>query len=224
MNTIIRKSALSVAGLLVAGGVVAGPAVAAQAAPSAGSSHLAAASTADRGGERGDRSGGDRVLNTRYERQPNFYYCGPAATRIALTAQGHDLSQDEVARKLGTTEAGTNSAEDTTRVLNELVGKDKYKTTAIESAKAERAQIDKLRDDVRATVDDNRAVVANIKGTASDVDGLTHSYEGGHYVTVVGYRDGGDTVRIADPWYEGQEYWMSTETLAHWIAERGYSH
>ncbi|WFE29431.1 C39 family peptidase [Solwaraspora sp. WMMD791] len=224
MNTIIRKSALSVAGLLVAGGVVAGPAVAAQAAPSGGSGNVAAAASSDRGGERGDHSGGDRVLNTRYERQPNFYYCGPAATRIALTAQGHDLSQDEVAKKLGTTEAGTNSAEDTTRVLNELVGNDKYQTTAIESTKAEQAQIDKLRDDVRATVDDNRAVVANIIGTASDVDGVAHSYPGGHYVTVIGYRDGGDTVRIADPWYEGQEYWMSTETLAHWIAERGYSH
>jgi hypothetical protein len=229
MNTIFRKSALSVAGLLVAGGVVAGPTVAAQAAPSGAPVSVAAAANSDRGGDRdsdrgGDRSGSDRVLNTRYERQPNFYYCGPAATRIALTAQGHELSQDEVARKLGTTEAGTNSAEDTTRVLNELVGKDKYKTTAIESTKAERAQIDKLRDDVRATVDDNRAVVANIKGTASDVDGLTHSYPGGHYVTVVGYRDGGDTVKIADPWYEGAEYWMSTETVAHWIAERGYSH
>ncbi|MDG4765245.1 C39 family peptidase [Solwaraspora sp. WMMD406] len=227
MTTIFRRSALSVAGLLVAGGVVAGPAVAAQAAPSGGSASLAAAASSDRGdrgGERGDRSGGDRVLNTRYERQPNFYYCGPAATRIALTAQGHDLSQDEVAAKLGTTEAGTDSAEDTTRALNELTGSDKYRTTAIESSKADRTQIDQLRDDVRATVDDNRAVVANIIGTANDVDGLTHSYPGGHYVTVVGYRDGGDAVRIADPWYEGQEYWMSTETLAHWIAERGYSH
>ncbi|WJK43746.1 C39 family peptidase [Solwaraspora sp. WMMA2056] len=225
MNTIFRKSALSVAGLLVAGGVVAGPAVAAQAAPSGASGNVAAASTADRGGEHGDRTGGDRVLNTRYERQPNFYYCGPAATRIALTAQGHELSQDEVAEKLGTTEAGTDSAEDTTRVLNELTGDDKYRTTAIEASKASQAQIDQLRDDVRATVDDGRAVVANIIGTVSDIDGRTHSYPGGHYVTVVGYGEGGDAVKIADPAFLGAEhYWVSTETLAHWIATRGYSH
>ncbi|WP_326552785.1 C39 family peptidase [Micromonospora sp. NBC_01813] len=204
MSTMFRKSALSVAGLLVAGGVVVGPAAAAaQAAPS--------------------RDG--QLLNTRYERQPNFYYCGPAATRIALTAHGRELSQDEVAGKLGTTVAGTDSAEDTTRVLNEFAGEDKYRTTAIEASKADRAQIDQLRDDVRATVDDGRAVVANIIGTANDVDGRTHSYPGGHYVTVIGYGEGGDAVKIADPAFLGAEYyWVSTETLAHWIATRGYSH
>ncbi|WBB95046.1 MULTISPECIES: C39 family peptidase [unclassified Solwaraspora] len=222
MTTVLHRSAMSVAGLLVVGGVVAGPAAAAQAAPASDTTSLTTtAASSDQGGW----SSEGRLLDIRYERQPNFYYCGPAATRIALTAQGRELSQDEVASRLGTTVAGTDSAADTTRVLNELTGDDKYRTTAIEASKASQAQIDQLRDDVRATVDDGRAVVANIIGTVSDVDGRTHSYPGGHYVTVVGYGEGGDAVKIADPAFLGAEhYWVSTETLAHWIATRGYSH
>ncbi|WBB95003.1 C39 family peptidase [Solwaraspora sp. WMMA2080] len=205
MNTIFRKSALSVAGLLTAGGVVAAPAVAAQAAGP------------------GAADGGAREVAVQYEAQPNFYYCGPVATRIALTAQGHAPSQDEVAEKLGTTEAGTDSAEETTRVLNEVTGGDEYETVSIGAAAAKPEHVAKLKADVREAVDDDRAVVANIMGTASDVDGVAHSYEGGHYLTVTGYRDGGDTVKIADPYFEGQEYWMGLDVLADWTAKRGYS-
>jgi len=205
MNTIFRKSALSVAGLLTAGGVVAAPAVAAQAAGP------------------GAADGGAREVAVQYEAQPNFYYCGPAATRIALTAQGKAPSQDEVAEKLGTTEAGTDSAEETTRVLNEVTGGDEYETVSIGAVAAKPEHVAKLKADVREAVDDDRAVVANIMGTASDVDGVAHSYEGGHYLTVTGYRDGGDTVKIADPYFEGQEYWMGLDVLADWTAKRGYS-
>ncbi|WJK36863.1 C39 family peptidase [Solwaraspora sp. WMMA2065] len=205
MNTIFRKSALSVAGLLTAGGVVAAPAVVAQAAGP------------------GAADGGAREVAVQYEAQPNFYYCGPAATRIALTAQGKAPSQDEVAEKLGTTEAGTDSAEETTRVLNEVTGGDEYETVSIGAVAAKPEHVAKLKADVREAVDDDRAVVANIMGTASDVDGVAHSYEGGHYLTVTGYRDGGDTVKIADPYFEGQEYWMGLDVLADWTAKRGYS-
>jgi hypothetical protein len=190
MNSIFRNSALSVAGLLVAGGAVAGPAIAAQAAPV--ENKPVAVVQAER------PSKGERTLEHDYEAQPNFYYCGPAATRIALSTQGKVLSQDDVAKKLGTTEAGTNSANDTTRVLNELTGGG-YDTTEISGAKAKPEQVDKLRADVVEAVDAKRGVVANIKGTAVDTDGNQHSYEGGHYLSVVGYRDGGDTVKIADP-------------------------
>ncbi|MBM0234780.1 C39 family peptidase [Micromonospora sp. STR1_7] len=217
MNPILQKSGLSVVGLLVAGGCAVGPAVAAQAAPVQG----IATSSSDRGGQP-DRSA-ERILGIDYQAQPNFYYCGPAATRIALSAQGKALSQDEVAKLLGTTEAGTPSALDTTRVLNELTG-GRYRTTEIRDAVARPDQVDKLRHDVLAAVDAGRPVVANIKGTAVDTDGNPHSYEGGHYLTLVGYRDGGDTIRVADPADPALgEYWMSLPKVANWIAERGYS-
>ncbi|PZF91747.1 C39 family peptidase [Micromonospora deserti] len=218
MNPIMKKSGLSVAGLLVAGGCLAGPAAAAQAAP-AETAPVASVHT-DKGGRADKRA--ERMVGIEYQAQPNFYYCGPAATRIALSAQGKALSQDEVAKRLGTTEAGTDSALDTTRVLNELTG-GKYKTTEIRDSVAKPEQVEQLRTDVIEALDAGRPVVANIKGTAVDTDGNPHSYEGGHYLTLVGYREGGDLIRIADPAAPEGEYWMTLEKVANWIAERGYS-
>ncbi|MEU7931343.1 C39 family peptidase [Micromonospora echinofusca] len=222
MNSIVQRSGLSVAGLLVAGGCLAGPAATAQAAPAAtapvGSVHTDGHT--DRNG-RADRRA-ERSVGIEYQAQPNFYYCGPAATRIALSALGKALPQDEVAKRLGTTEAGTDSALDTTRVLNELTGRG-YRTTEIRDSVARPEQVDRLRSDVVAALDAGRPVVANIKGTAVDTVGNPHSYEGGHYLTLVGYRDGGDLIRIADPAAPEGEYWMTLEKVANWIAERGYS-
>ena len=58
-----------------------------------------------------------------------------------------------------------------------------------------------------------------------DDKGRTHSYEGGHYLTVVGYDNAGQTVKIADPADASGtgSYTMTTVKLAHWIALRGYS-
>ncbi|MGK5737997.1 C39 family peptidase [Micromonospora sp. URMC 103] len=222
MNPIIQKSSLSVAGLLVAGGCVLGPTVAAQAAPP--QTGPATSAQADKPGKDGahDRRA-ERQVGVEYQAQPNFFYCGPAATRIALSAQGKALSQDEVAALLGTTEAGTPSALDTTRVLNELTG-GKYKTTEIRDSVAKPEQVEQLRANVTAALDAGRPVVANVKGTAVDANGNPHSYEGGHYLTLVGYRDGGDSIQIADPADPTDgEYWMPLGKVANWIAERGYS-
>ncbi len=225
MNPIAQKSGLSVAGLLVAGGCVVGPAATAQAAPTVTDpvTSVRAEKVADKADKPGhpDRRA-ERNVGIEYQAQPNFYYCGPAATRIALSAQGRALPQDDVARMLGTTEAGTDSALDTTRVLNELTG-GRYRTTEIPGPVAKPEEVDRLRADVLRALDEGRPVVANIKGTAVDTEGAPHSYEGGHYLTLVGYRDGGDLIRIADPAAPQGEYWMTLEKVANWIAERGYS-
>ncbi|MGN9895094.1 C39 family peptidase, partial [Micromonospora sp. L31] len=193
-------------------GGIAGPALAAHAAPTA-------SMQADR------KSHGERELNVRYEAQPNFYYCGPAATRNALSVQGKNIDVDAMAKEMGTTEAGTNSINDITPVLNKETGKkDAYRSVEIRDSKADRKQTDKLRTDIVRTIDDGRAVVANIAGTATDTDGTTHSFEGGHYISVVGYTNGGNTVTIADSANPNQaSYRMSVDNLADWIATRGYS-
>ena len=233
MNPVMHRSGLSVAGLLVAGGCLAGPATAAHAVPIT-TTPLGTSVTATTegnatrtGGVRPRTAGNDgrhaeRMLGVDYQAQPNFYYCGPAATRIALSAHGRSLPQDEVAALLGTTEAGTESALDITRVLNALTGAG-YETTEIPGPVAKPTEVDRLRADVLDALDAGRPVVANIKGTAVDTDGDPHSYEGGHYLTLVGYRDGGDLIRIADPAAPLAEYWMTLEKVANWIAERGYS-
>ncbi|MCM1019217.1 MULTISPECIES: C39 family peptidase [unclassified Micromonospora] len=214
-TTLLRKTVLTAAGVVATAGGIAGPAIAAHAAPAE-----KAAIVADR------KSGhGERELDVRYEAQPNFYFCGPAAARNALSVQGKNIDVHAMAREMGTTEAGTNSINDITPVLNKETGKDVYKSTEIPVDKArDRDKVDKLRADVVKTVDDGRAVVANIAGTATDTDGNAHSFEGGHYISVVGYRDGGKVVTIADSANPNQaSYRMDVDELARWIASRGYS-
>ncbi|WP_446215936.1 C39 family peptidase [Micromonospora sp. IBHARD004] len=212
---LLRKTVLTAAGVAATAGGIAGPAIAAQATPA---EKAASSVTTDRKGH------GERELNVRYEAQPNFYYCGPAATRNALSVQGKDINVDAMAKEMGTTEAGTNSINDITPVLNKETGKNVYKSVEIRDNKADDKQTDKLRVDIVRTVDDGRAVVANIAGTATDTDGNTHSFEGGHYISVIGYRDDGHTVTIADSADPNMaSYRMSVDNLADWIATRGYT-
>ncbi|WP_341717156.1 C39 family peptidase [Micromonospora sp. FIMYZ51] len=214
---IFRKAALTAAGLAFTGGAIAGPVTAAYAADD-----RPTAQTQARHADR--KPGGERQLNVRYEAQPNFYYCGPAAARNALSVQGKNIDVHAMAKEMGTTEAGTDSINDITPVLNKETGKDIYKSVEIRDTKADRKQTDKLREDIVRTIDDGHAVVANIAGTATDTDGRTHSFEGGHYISVVGYRDGGETVTIADSADPNTaSYQMSVDALADWIATRGYS-
>ncbi|MDG4796251.1 C39 family peptidase [Micromonospora sp. WMMD1082] len=215
-TTILRKTALTIAATAATAGGIAGPAITAHAAPSTPTSTTVA--KADR------KPSSERELNVRYEAQPNFYYCGPAAARNALSVQGKNIDVDAMAKTMGTTEAGTNSINDITPVLNKETGKNVYTSTAISAPTADDKQTDKLRNDIVRTVDDGRAVVANIAGTATDTDGTPHSFEGGHYISIVGYRDGGHTVTIADSADPTQaSYRMNIDTLADWIATRGYS-
>ncbi|MCP3786347.1 C39 family peptidase [Micromonospora sp. A3M-1-15] len=211
-NTMLRNTVLTAAGIAATAGGIAGPAIAAHAAPA----NKTQVST--------DRKGhGERELDVRYEAQPNFYYCGPAAARNAISVLGKNIDVDAMAKEMGTTENGTNSINDITPVLNKETGKT-YRSVEIKDGKADDKQTDTLRSDIVRTVDDGRAVVANIAGTATDTDGNTHSFEGGHYISVVGYQDNGKTVTIADSANPNTaSYRISVDNLADWIATRGYS-
>ncbi|SCF24804.1 Peptidase_C39 like family protein [Micromonospora purpureochromogenes] len=231
MNSVFRKSVLSVA--VLASGAFTGSAIAAQASadpmtPSQPTQVQSVPASADQPPPppapppAPPPEDGQRVLHYDYQRQPNSYYCAPAATRIALSTQGKVVSQREVADKLGTTADGTDSVDATTRVLNDMTAGG-YETTEIQGAEADPQQEAELRNNVVEAVDANRGVVANIMGTAVDTEGHRYSYEGGHYLSVVGYRDGGETMKIADPYDPTKSYWMTDDKLADWIAARGYS-
>jgi len=227
-----RRTAVVVTGLGLLTGVITGPAVAHMAdapAPAdapAGTAAAVAAPTAEPA-ERPQppRAPSAKTLRHEFQFQPNYYYCGPAATRIALTALGARHDQDEIARRLGTTTSGTDSARDITRVLNSLGRTDAYRSTFIPGTSATQAETDRLQADVVRAISGGHPVVANVVGTATDTDGDTHSYPGGHYLTVVGYREDGRIVQIADPAdvVGGGSYEMTVTDLADWIAQRGYS-
>ncbi|MGK5445842.1 C39 family peptidase, partial [Micromonospora sp. URMC 105] len=135
------------------------------------------------------------------------------------------IDVDAMAKQMGTTEAGTDSINDITPVLNKETGTNNtYRSVEIRDNRADDKQTGKLRADIVRTIDDGRAIVANIAGTATDTDGNTHSFEGGHYISVIGYRDNGNTVTIADSANPAQaSYRMSVDNLADWIATRGYA-
>lgn len=197
---------------------------AASTASTASTTHTATHKTA-RAAAPATHKAASKELPVKYQAQPNYYWCGPAATRNALTATGHNITMASLAHTMGTTEAGTNSANDITAALNKVTRSHKYHTTELAKPTITAKQANTLQRDIVTTIDDHRAVVANVAGTATDTHGTTHSYQGGHYIAVHGYRDHGRQVKIADsadP--KTAHYWIDTNHLANWIATRGYSH
>jgi Peptidase_C39 like family len=167
----------------------------------------------------------DLELYYQHRWQINGYYCGPAATRMAISSRGHYPSQDTLARQLGTTMAGTNSVVDITRVLNAVNKNSFYHPTTLPAKPATTQQRSQLQADVVRAMSEGYPVVMNIVGTGRDVNGNQRTFSGGHYVTAVGYKDRGRLVKIgdsADP-YGGGSYWMSLGDLANWAGNRGYA-
>ena len=233
MKTNIRRwfsvPSLALAGLAATGFIAgfAGPAHATSAAPAtAPVAHVASApAPAAPAAPAPVPASAAKALNHSFQLQSTGWYCGPSATRVALSAQGKTFTQDQVAKMLGTTQDGTPSANDVTRVLNAQLGAGKYHTVEISGQKATAGQVAKLKSDVVAAINQGKPVVANIAGTVTDDSGDVHSYEGGHYLPIVGYSHGGATVKIADsadtvgsPYYD-----ISTDKVANWIATRGYA-
>jgi hypothetical protein len=157
--------------------------------------------------------------------QPNAYYCGPAATRIALTAHGYRPSFDDLARALGTTPAGTASIFEVTRVLNDVHGYERYESVELSHRGATGAQVKRLRHDVMKAINEGDPVVANVIGTITDTAGEVHSYNGGHYVTITGYSDQGRMITVTDPADRvgSNEYQVPVRVMADWISSRGYT-
>jgi hypothetical protein len=165
-----------------------------------------------------------KVLEYSYEGQPNAYWCGPAATRIALTARDLAPSQEDLAGRLGTTFNGTKSANDTTRVLNDLLKTDFYRTREIPGPDATPAEMDRLQADAVHAISNGYAIVSNVVGGAPLTDGRWLDWPGGHYVTIVGYDDEGRLLKIADPANPSvSSYWITTINMANWMGTRGYS-
>jgi hypothetical protein len=211
LRKLLPTAALGIVASAAIGGIVAGPASAANAAEPTSAPTTAAAPA--------------RVLPHNTQLQTSYYNCGPTAARNALVVHDPNANADQLARQLGTTTDGTNSAADITRVLNAHLGAGRYTTTMINGEKASPAQLAKLQSDVVGAVTKGDAVVANVAGTVTDTAGETHSYEGGHYLAVVGYGNGGNTVTIADSadTVGSPDYTLTITQLGNWIATRGYA-
>jgi hypothetical protein len=162
-------------------------------------------------------------LYYQYGVQTTGWYCGPAAARMALSARGIFPSQDDLASRFGTTVNGTDSAADIVPVLNAMTRTSHYHTTLMPSHVG-KAQAERLRADVVRSISQGFPVVIAVGGTGTDLNGNSYSYPGGHYIALVGYRDNGTRVKIADSANPNTpSYWMSTARLAQWAAVRSYA-
>ncbi|MGW7352176.1 C39 family peptidase [Streptomyces sp. NPDC054784] len=174
----------------------------------------------------GVRTASAHTLDVDYQVQETGYWCGPAATRIALSARVAPPSQSALAAQLGTTEAGTDHISQVTGVLNANLGTGWYETKEMPNDPPSQAQKDLLWNDIVLDIDNNYPLVTNIVAPpGNQPPGYPSDQTIYHYFSVIGYDDANRTVLIADPASFGgnQIYWLSFDQLATLIPPKGYA-
>ncbi|WP_427891278.1 C39 family peptidase [Kribbella sp. GL6] len=166
-----------------------------------------------------------KTLNIDFQYQQTGYWCGPAATRIALSARISPPSQQQLADELPTTTNGTDWIGQVTRVLNNHVGTGWYETKEMPNDPPTQAQRDLLWRDIVLDIDNNYPIVANIVAPANNHPPGYPNYTIYHYFTVIGYDSGDQTVLIADPagFAPTATYWLTFDQLATLIPPKGYA-
>jgi|SRR5690349_22768530 len=165
-----------------------------------------------------------KTLNIQFQYQQTGYWCGPAATRIALSARISPPSQQQLANELPTTTNGTDWIGQVTRVLNNHLGTGWYETKEMPNDPPTQAQRDLLWRDIVLDINNNYPIVANIVAPANNHPPGYPNYTIWHYFTVIGYDSSDSTVLIADPAGFGPAtYWLTFNQLATLIPPKGYS-
>ncbi len=166
-----------------------------------------------------------KVLDIDYQVQSTGYWCGPAATRIALSARIDPPSQAALAADLGTTTNGTDWIGQVTGVLNDRLGLQRYRTTEMPNDPPTQSQRDRLWSDIVLSIDNNYPLVTNIVAPPTNHPPGYPNTTIYHYFTVIGYNPITSQVYIADPANFGgnQQYWLSFDQLATLIPPKGYS-
>jgi hypothetical protein len=179
---------------------------------------------------RGVRAAAARTLPFTWFGQERYYYCGPASTKIALSARMTPPSQNTLAASLGTTTNGTDDTANVVATLNRYLGTTWYERKPVNDPPTQ-AQRDLLKQDLVFDIDRGWAIVANV------VSGWRPpGYPSGtiyHYVAVVGYANDGNSAVIADPAGAGaggsgwtnvpKTYTISTYDLGTWIGMKAYA-
>ncbi|MET7640859.1 C39 family peptidase [Streptomyces sp. NPDC005438] len=175
---------------------------------------------------KGTQAKASKTLEIDYQVQQTGYWCGPAATRIALSARINPPSQGDLAAQLGTHEGGTDHISQVTGVLNSNLGTGWYETKEMPNDPPTQGQKDLLWRDIVLDIDNNYPLVTNIVAPpGNQPPGYPSDQTIYHYFSVIGYDDANRTVLIADPANFGgnQIYWLSFDQLASLIPPKGYA-
>jgi hypothetical protein len=157
---------------------------------------------------------GGKILHYGYEVQKTGYWCSAAAARIALTVRGKTVSQAELARYMHVTHHGLPNISNLRDALNHYTGSHHYQVKQWPSKAVLKS---KLTADVRTDIDHGYAVVINVVRI-----GHAH-FRGGHYATIVGYRNGGAQFAIADPAnHKRRLVWLSADDVVGGIKLHRY--
>lgn len=169
----------------------------------------------------------EKVLQVDYQVQETGYWCGPAATRIALSARVSPPSQATLAAELGTHTGGTDHISQITTVMNNRIDTGTYYTVEMPNDPPTQGQVDKLWADVTDDINNGFAVVANIVAPpGNQPPGYPPDQTIYHYFTVIGYNSDESTVLIGDSAsFSGyQIYWLTFHQLSTLIPPKGYSY
>jgi hypothetical protein len=167
-----------------------------------------------------------KTVEVQFQVQETGYWCGPAATRVALSARIAPPSQATLASELPTTTNGTDWIGQVTAVLNDYLGPGTYRTTEMPNDPPTLAQHDQLWSDLVYTIDMGYVLVANIVAPPSNhPPGYPDDRTIYHYFSVIGYDSQTREVYIADPAsFQGNTlYWISFDQLSTLIPPKGYS-
>ena len=118
-----------------------------------------------------------RILNVKYEVQETSYWCGPAATKMALSARIAPPSQATLANQLGTTPNGTDWVGQITNVLNRNLGAKWFVTRELPNDPPTPGQRAQLWNDLVRAIDNGFPFVANLS-----VSRRPHGLLDGHHI------------------------------------------
>ncbi|HEY5934444.1 MAG TPA: C39 family peptidase [Kofleriaceae bacterium] len=166
-----------------------------------------------------------RILNVKYEVQETSYWCGPAATKMALSARIAPPSQETLANQLGTTPNGTDWVGQITNVLNRNLGAKWFVTRELPNDPPTPGQRAQLWNDLVRAIDNGFPFVANIVAPPSNHPPGYPNRTIYHYFTVTGYNRDTQQVYISDSAnFSGTtQYWLSFGQLATLIPPKGYT-
>ncbi|MBL9016716.1 MAG: C39 family peptidase [Myxococcales bacterium] len=166
-----------------------------------------------------------RIVPVAYEVQSTGYWCGPTATKMALSARMTPPSQQALANQLGTTTNGTDWVGQITNVLNNNLRAKWFVTREMPNDPPTPAQRDQLWRDVVRSIDNGFPFVANIVAPPSNHPPGYPNSTIYHYFTVNGYNPQTRQVYISDSAnFSGmKQYWLSFDQLATLIPPKGYT-
>lgn len=167
--------------------------------------------------------------------QDTGYYCGPASTQTIIKAvTGVTVSENTLAKKLGTHTGGTDWVGVFPKVLNEYLTKANYVSVSMPKDPPTQEQKDALWKNIVSSIDADYGVVANIVAPPNNYpvavwpSKINPQYGGGtvyHYIAVMGYSNHGQhKVWVADSGFYPYGYWLSFDQLCSLIPPKGYAY